>query len=62
MAAWEFQVRRVVIENQSADTAGDQFRVDVEDGYEPLAVRREESVASGLPDGLAYEVVFARRV
>jgi hypothetical protein len=35
--------------------------VDVEDGYQPLEVQRNRSLASGLPGGAEYEVVFVRR-
>ena len=63
MAEWEFLVREVAVESRSdGDDASDAFRVTVEEGYEPLVVRREDPIASGLSDGRRYEVVFARRV
>ena len=61
MADWEFLVRKVVIDGQAEDAEPQVFRVEADDGYEPLTVRREEGVASGLPDGLKYEIIFARR-
>ena len=63
MAEWEFIVRRVVVEGDANDDdAADAFRVSVDEGYEPLVVRREDPIASGLTDEQRYEVVFARRV
>ena len=62
MAEWEFLVRRVVIESRSDDATPDEFRVAVDEGYEPLVVHREDPIASGLSDGQRYEIVFARRV
>lgn len=55
MPTWEFTVQRIV-----ADPEDDTLSVEAPEGYEPLSVRRIETVASGLDSGIAYEVVFVR--